>query len=64
MTLLFNNNNDWVMKKEVLVRWPVQPKDYTNELTNKFPLDLGCTTKTYVPRVIKFHGLLDYGYKS
>jgi hypothetical protein len=55
------NNNDWVMKKEVLVRWPVQPKDYSKWANKhgKFPLDLGCTTKTYVARVLKFHGKLD-----
>ena len=58
------NNDDWVMKKEVLVRWPVQPKDYSKWANKhgKLPLDLGCITKTYAARMLKFHGKLAYSY--
>jgi hypothetical protein len=55
------NNNDWVTKKEVLVRWPKAPKDYSkwSNKNGKSPLDPECNTKTYTARVLKFHGKLD-----
>lgn len=51
-------NNDWVMRKEVIVCWPVQPKDYSKwaNKRGKFLLHLGCITKPYAAKVLKFHG--------
>lgn len=52
------NNNDWVVRKEVLVRWPVQPKDYSKwaNKQGKVSLDISCSTKPYAAKVLKFHG--------
>ena len=52
------NNNDWIQDKEVLVRWPDAPKDYTkwSNKNGKFPLDPECETTTYAARVLKFNG--------
>ena len=45
-------------RKEVLVHWIVQSKDYSKWANKQgdVSLDISCSTKPYAAKVLKFHG--------